>query len=151
MMRAIVSRIIPRAMASSSSPFDVSSEIAVVMTRVNPLILPPTMRAKPTSEMALPKAIITAAKTAYLASLNMMRAVCQPLAPRERAVSASALSTPLRAEIVKPSSIGVIRITCPITMTVGVKSKLSPPSGPALEKSTKTKRPITTVGTLNKV
>ena len=42
-------------MASGRSPFDVSSAIAVVMTRVKPSILPPTMSTAPTSAAARPK------------------------------------------------------------------------------------------------
>jgi hypothetical protein len=36
-------------------------------------------------------------------------------------------------------------------MTVGVNRRLNPPSGPALEKKTKTNKPMMTVGTLKKV
>ena len=60
----------PRAMDSSISPLDVSSDMAVVKTLVNPLILPPTIRANPTSEIARPKASKIAAITANLASLR---------------------------------------------------------------------------------
>ena len=45
----------PSPIASGRSPFEVSSAIAVVMVRVKPSILPPTMRMAPTSAAARPK------------------------------------------------------------------------------------------------
>src|SRR5262245_14373123 len=45
----------PSPMASGRLPFDVSSVIAVVMTRVKPSMLPPTMSTAPTSAAARPK------------------------------------------------------------------------------------------------
>ena len=45
----------PRPMASGRSPFEVSSAIAVVMVRVKPSILPPTIKMAPTSAAARPK------------------------------------------------------------------------------------------------
>ena len=64
MTRAIKIRIMPSAIDNSISPLDVSRDMAVVITLVNPLILPPTIRAMPTSEIARPNPIITAAITA---------------------------------------------------------------------------------------
>src|SRR5262244_525983 len=51
--RAISTR--PSPMANGRSPFDVSNAIAVVMTRVKPSMLPPTMSTAPTSAAARPK------------------------------------------------------------------------------------------------
>src|SRR5262249_2695698 len=51
--RAISTR--PSPMASGRSPFEVSSVIAVVMVRVKPSMLPPTMSTAPTSAAARPK------------------------------------------------------------------------------------------------
>ena len=45
----------PRASARARSPLDVSRAMAVVMTRVTWLMLPPTMITAPTSAMARPK------------------------------------------------------------------------------------------------
>src|SRR5262249_24968792 len=50
-----VMRTNPKARASGRSPRLVSSAIAVVMVRVTPAMLPPTMRMAPTSAMARPK------------------------------------------------------------------------------------------------
>ena len=50
-----MSRITPRASASGRSPLLVSSAIAVVITRVTPSMLPPTIITAPTSEAARPK------------------------------------------------------------------------------------------------
>src|SRR6185312_3558046 len=51
----IASRTMPKPSASERSPFEVSSAIAVVMVRVKPSILPPTMMMAPTSAAARPK------------------------------------------------------------------------------------------------
>ncbi len=92
--------------------------------------------------------MITAAITANRASLIITIAVWKPLAPSDRAVSMMLRSTPLSAEMVRPSNIGVMRSICPSTMTVGVNMRPSPPSGPVRENMTKTKSPTATVGTL---
>jgi tungstate transport system substrate-binding protein len=60
MLRTI--RISPRASASDKSPELVSRAMAVVMVRVWPRILPPTMMIAPTSDMARPKAARNAVK-----------------------------------------------------------------------------------------
>ena len=140
--------IMPSANANSSSPLDVSSEIAVVIVLVNPLILPPTINDSPTSDMTRPNPMISAANIAKRASLTTSAVAWNLLAPRELAVSIIALSTPLSAEMVSPVIIGDTKITCPITIAAGVNRSPRPPSGPALEMNTKIKRPTTTVGTL---
>ena len=66
---AKIIRIIPRAIDSSTSPLDVSREIAVVIVLVKPLILPPTIKDSPTSEIARPNPMSTAASIANRASL----------------------------------------------------------------------------------
>ena len=60
------------AVKTYSSVLDIPGDVdmAVVITRVYPLMLPPTIRARPTSDIALPKPRITADKMAYLPSLN---------------------------------------------------------------------------------
>ena len=45
----------PRPMAKGRSPFDVSRAMAVVMVRVKPSMLPPTIMMAPTSAAARPK------------------------------------------------------------------------------------------------
>ena len=54
--------MIPRAMAASKFPFPVSMTVAVVSTRVYPLMLPPTMMEAPTSEMTPPNPAMMAAR-----------------------------------------------------------------------------------------
>ncbi len=49
-----MTRITPSASASGRSPLLVSSAIAVVMVRVTPSMLPPTIITAPTSEAARP-------------------------------------------------------------------------------------------------
>ena len=146
--RAAARRIMPRAMESSTLPFDVSSEMAVVRVLVKPFIFPPTMMASPTSETARPKLSAMAEIIEYLASLIMAMEVCIGLAPRALAVSARALSTLFRLLIVKPRRIGEIKRACPIIITVGVNKSSRFPRGPVREKVTNTNSPTTTVGTL---
>ena len=130
----------PSAIDNSKSPFDVSSEIAVVIVLVNPLILPPTINERPTSDMARPNAMIIAASMAKRASLITRSVVWNLFAPSEIAVSATALSTPLSAAIVRPIIIGHMSNACPITIAAGVNRSPRLPNGPALEINTKTKR-----------
>ena len=54
----------PSAIASGRSPLLVSSAIVVVITRVKPSMLPPTIITAPTSAMARPKAAISTVSTA---------------------------------------------------------------------------------------
>ena len=54
--------------ALSNSPFDVSNTIAVVNTRVCPLIFPPTIIEAPTSEITEPKPAMSAARSGSRAS-----------------------------------------------------------------------------------
>ena len=65
----------PRAMARVKDPLSYSSAIAVVMVRVNPLVLPPSIMLIPTSEITLPKAAMTADTMPNRASLKMTQAV----------------------------------------------------------------------------
>ena len=67
-MSARLINIIPSAIDSTISPFDVSKDIAVVITLVYPRMLPPTIKAKPTSDIALPNPSITVEYIANLAS-----------------------------------------------------------------------------------
>ena len=58
---------VPRPTASGRSPFDVSSAIAVVIVRVKPSMLPPTIITVPTSAAARPKpasSVVTSEKRA---------------------------------------------------------------------------------------
>ena len=56
-------RTMPRASASGRSPLLVSSAIAVVITRVTPSMLPPTIITAPTSEAARPKPASTTVRS----------------------------------------------------------------------------------------
>jgi len=80
-------RIIPKAIAISKLPIDVSSDIAVVRVLVYPRMLPPTTIARPISEMARPNPRSIAVDTPYRASLTIVYIVCSLLAPRDMAVS----------------------------------------------------------------
>ena len=66
----------PRPIASGRSPLEVSSAIAVVMVRVKPSILPPTMMMAPTSAAARPNPAsnaVTRLKRASQISVAMRR------------------------------------------------------------------------------
>ncbi len=65
-------RIIPKAIANSKLPTDVSSDIAVVSVLVYPRMLPPTIIANPISDIARPKPKRIAVDTPYLASLRIV-------------------------------------------------------------------------------
>ena len=67
--------MIPRAMAMSKFPRLVSMTVAVVSTRVYPLMLPPTMMEAPTSEMTPPNPAITPASRGSLASLTRIQTI----------------------------------------------------------------------------
>src|SRR5262249_16493894 len=81
----------PSPMASARSPFDVSSAIAVVMVRVKPSILPPTIISVPTSAAARPKPasrVVTRLKRA-----SHSNAATRPAGPTRIAVISSRYST----------------------------------------------------------
>src|SRR5574343_386057 len=71
----------PKAKASGKSPLLVSSAIAVVITRVKPSMLPPTIITAPTSETARPKAVtkvVTRAMRSSQASSRLRSKVPAP-------------------------------------------------------------------------
>ena len=100
--------MIPKAIDNSKLPFDVSSDIAVVNVLVLYRMFPPTIMARPISEIARPKPNIMAVDMPYLASLIMARMVCILFAPIETAVSRISAGTLFNADIVSPVIIGDI-------------------------------------------
>ena len=79
----MLSKTIPKAMAIPNSPFDVSSAIVVVMTRLTCRILPPTIITAPTSEIARPKHAKAIVTRAIRASKTSVLTRCQRLMPSE--------------------------------------------------------------------
>ena len=77
----------PSPSASGKSPLLVSSAMAVVMTRVNPSMLPPTIITAPTSDTARPKAVISTVSKAYRSSQAISRLRMPSPAPSELSCS----------------------------------------------------------------
>ena len=110
----------PRPSASGRSPLLVSSAIAVVITRVTPSMLPPTIITAPTSEAARPKPASTIVTSEKRRSHSSVSAAPSRVSPSER--SCSRYSSHASATTWRDSAaiVGVIRIVCAITIAVGV-------------------------------
>src|SRR5688572_4396852 len=74
----------PRPRASGRSPLEVSRAIVVVMTRVTPSMLPPTIITAPTSALARPKPASTAVRSEKRTSHSTVSAALAPSTPSER-------------------------------------------------------------------
>ncbi len=70
------------ASALLNSPLDVSSTMAVVSTRVWPLMFPPTIMDAPTSEITEPNPAMSAANSGRRASRHSNQIICPREAPR---------------------------------------------------------------------
>ena len=81
------SRMKPSPRASGRSPLLVSSAIVVVMTRVTPSMLPPTMMTAPTSDAARPKPAITRVASVKRKSQSSVAAAPSLVSPSERSCS----------------------------------------------------------------
>ena len=130
-----VIRMRPSESASGRSPLEVSRAIVVVITRVTPSMLPPTIITAPTSASARPMPASTAVKSEYRMSQTRVSAAPMPCAPSDRSCSsysAHASSTAWRASA---AMIGKISSVWAITIAGGVKSRPSGPSGPARDSS----------------
>ena len=110
----------PRAMAMSKLPRLVSMTVAVVRTRVYPLMFPPTMMEAPTSEMTPPKPAMTAASSGSLASRMRIRTICRRVAPRARICRRSFLGSCCMAASEIPITMGVAMTAWARIMAVGV-------------------------------
>ena len=111
----------PERSASGRSPLLVSSAIVVVITRVTPSMLPPTIITAPTSAAARPKPASTTVSSEKRMSHRSVSAAVHLRAPSER--SCSRYSRQASSTICRESAamIGRIRIVCAITIAVGVK------------------------------
>src|SRR5262249_45294251 len=120
----------PSPMASGRSPFETSSAIAVVMVRVKPSMLPPTMSTAPTSAAARPKPASKAATRLKRAS--KISAAPRPAGPIRIAVSSSRYSVHKSSMVwrVSAATMGATRIICAMTMACGVNNSPHDPSGP---------------------
>src|SRR5262245_4724241 len=136
----------PSPMASGRLPFDVSSVIAVVMTRVKPSMLPPTMSTAPTSAAARPKPASSA--VTRLKRPSQIRVAMRLNGPTSIASSSSRYSVHKSSTVcrVSAATIGVISTVCATIIACGVNRRPHDPSGPARERSRKTTSPTTTGG-----
>src|SRR5262249_52048306 len=119
----------PSPMASGRSPFDVSSAIAVVMVRVKPSMLPPTIITAPTSAAARPKpasAMVTSEKRASQSST-----LTREEGPTAMAVNSSRYSARKSAITCRGNAamIAEIRTCCALITARGVKRIPNLPSG----------------------
>ena len=120
--------------ASGRSPLLVSSAMAVVMTRVTPSMLPPTMMTAPTSAAARPKP----ASTTVTSEKRVSQSSVPPRPSASRPASAA-------ARVFVPGVLDHLarqrgddrrhEIVCAITIAVGVNRRPSSPSGPARDSS----------------
>jgi len=133
-------------MATSKLPLPVSITVAVVSTRVWPLMLPPTMIEAPTSEITPPKPAMTAARSGSRASLSSSHTICGREAPRARICRRSPGGRCCRAARLMPAMMGEAMMAWARIMAEGVYRMPSEPSGPLRQSSTVTKRPTTTGG-----
>src|SRR5215468_4904457 len=108
--RAISTR--PSPMASGRSPFEVSSAIAVVMVRVKPSMLPPTMSTAPTSAAARPKPASSA--VTRLKRPSQISVAMRPSGPTSIAASSSRYSLHKSSTVCRVSAamIGAISTVC---------------------------------------
>src|SRR6185312_1532235 len=136
----------PSPIASGRSPFDVSSAIAVVIVRVNPSILPPTMIIAPTSAAARPNPAsnaVTRENRASQISVATRRAGPTCIAASSSRYSAHKSSTVCR---VKAAMIGATKTVCATIMACGVNRIPHEPSGPERDNVRKIANPTTTGG-----
>ena len=121
----------PSASASGRSPLLVSSAIVVVITRVTPSMLPPTIITAPTSAIARPNPASSTVASEKRVSHSSVSAALTVPAPSD--VSCSRYSVHASATIWRDSAamIGAIRIVCAMTIAAGVNRMPNAPSGPA--------------------
>ena len=113
----------------------VSSAMVVVMTRVKPSMLPPTIITAPTSAMARPKAAISTVSTAQRSCTSISSAQVSGAAPIERNWSPPSRSESPTSWRVSAATIGSTRMVCAMTIALGVKRMPQEPSGPLRDSS----------------
>jgi hypothetical protein len=108
----------------------VSSVIAVVIVRVCPAMLPPTIRTAPTSALARPKPARTPVRRLTRPSQRRVGTARSRLVPRLSSCSRYSAQMSSTTERVSETTIGRIRIVCATIIAVGVKRSARGPSGP---------------------
>ena len=125
----------PSASASGRSPLLVSSAIAVVITRVTPSMLPPTIITAPTSAIARPNAVSSIVTTAQRSCSSISSAPASGPAPIERSWSPPSRSASATTWRDSAATTGSTRIVCAMTIAVGVNRMPHAPSGPLRDSS----------------
>ena len=120
----------PRARPISKLPFIVSSDIAVVMTRVAPLMLPPTMRVIPVSPTTRENPVIMAATKAKRPWRRTVPSIRPRDAPREYARSRPSRAGPWSAASVRAVTIGKASSAWARIIAPGVNSSPRKPNSP---------------------
>src|SRR6516164_2102240 len=120
----------PSPIASGRLPLEVSSAIAVVMVRVKPSMLPPTMMTAPTSAAARPKPASSA--VTRLKRPSQINVAMRPSGPTFMAASSSWYSLAKSSMVCRASAamIGAISTVCATIIACGVNRRPQDPSGP---------------------
>lgn len=125
----------PRPSASPKSPSLVFNTIAVVIVRVYPAMLPPTIKTAPTSEIVRPKPANTAVVTGRLAMARSIRIDRSRVAPSARRAPPYSCQGSSTARCANAVMIGAANIACAKTIALGVNSSASAPRGPERERA----------------
>ena len=125
--------------------------MAVVMTRVKPSMLPPTIITAPTSEMARPKEAISTVSKAKRSSQASSRLRSQTPAPSDWICSPCLSCASCTAWQVSAVTTGNTSSPCASTIALKLNSQPRNPKGPERDSNRYTTRPITTEGTANMV
>lgn len=125
--------MIPSATARPRLPRLVSRVIAVVIVRVCPAMLPPTISTAPTSAEARPKPASTPVSRLTRPSQSSVGTARIRPAPSERSCSPYSDQRSSTTERVSDTTMGRIRIVCANIIAAGVNRSPSGPSGPERE------------------
>jgi tungstate transport system ATP-binding protein len=146
-VKIIVNRTTTRPRPSAISPLVVSKAIDVVSTLVRPSIFPPSIKATPSSDMALLNAAEIARTIPPIDSLRTDAKALRSLAPRVSDNSRIPGLTFSTVSLEMLMIIGNTRIACPIIIASGEYKTCRNPNGPELENMRYSMRPRATVGT----
>ncbi len=113
----------------------VSSAIVVVMTRVTPSMLPPTIITAPTSETARPNAVSSTVTTDQRSCTSMSSARVSGPAPIEPSWSPPSRRLSATSWRESAAMIGRTRMVWATTIAAGVKRMPHEPSGPLRDSS----------------
>ncbi len=125
----------PRPSASGRLPLVVSSAIAVVITRVTPTMLPPTIITVPTSEIARPNAVSMIVSRPKRSCTSISSALVSGPAPSERSWSPPSCIASTTSRRASAAINGMTSRVCATTIALGVNRMPKAPSGPERDSS----------------